>query len=166
MKGIIVHKSKYGATRQYAEWLAAELKLPVSAAENITPEQLVQYDLIIGGGSVYEGRWLLRKWLLRHAHSLKEKKLVLFIVCGTPPHDKETLDEIARKNIPAHILNTTPVYFLHGRMAVKDLTWGDRAMLRIGAWLMQDPVKKKEMLQDFNDVKKENIASLLKAIRE
>lgn len=165
MKGIIVYKGKYGATRQYAEWVASELQFPVFTPEYMPPQQLEKCELIIAGGSVYEGRWMMRKWLANHEHALKNKKLILFIVCGTLPNDGESLDKIARENIPAHLRNIIPVYFLHGRMLLKQLSWTDKAMLRIGASMMRDPVKKKEMLQDFDDVKKEHLTPLLQAAR-
>jgi Flavodoxin len=166
MKGIVIYKGKYGATRQYADWIATACQLPFFTPEDITPQELDKYELVIAGASVYAGRWMMRKWLVKNAALLKNKKLVLFIVCGTPSTDKESLDYMIRMNIPAHMRNTVPVYFLHGRLVVKQLSWGDRTALRLGAALTKDPVKKKEMLQDFDDVKKEHLQPLLQAIRD
>ena len=61
MKGVIVYKGKYGATRQYAEWLGAELKLAVQQAEDLTKEKLSLFDYIIMGSSVYVGKLLMKK---------------------------------------------------------------------------------------------------------
>ena len=38
-------------------------------------------------------------------------------------------------------------------------------MLKIGARMEKDPIAKKEMLQDFDDVKKENLTSLVNSIK-
>ena len=61
MKGIVVYKGKYGATRQYAEWLGAEFALPVQPAETLTREKLFLFDYIVIGSSVYVGKLLMRK---------------------------------------------------------------------------------------------------------
>lgn len=44
MKGIIIYKGKYGATRQYANWLGSIFGLPVVEAGAETPEQLAEAD--------------------------------------------------------------------------------------------------------------------------
>lgn len=39
-RGVVVYESKYGATRQYAEWLGDKLKLPVIMGAEIKADQL------------------------------------------------------------------------------------------------------------------------------
>ena len=138
MKGIIIYKGKYGATKQYAEWLGSALHLPVFTQDSLASEDLDSYDLIIAGGSVYMGIWQMHKWLLQHSDLSKNKKLFLFIVCGTAPDDKNALDQIARQNIPPDMLATCPVYFLHGRMLKKHLSWFDSLMLKMSAVLTKE----------------------------
>jgi menaquinone-dependent protoporphyrinogen IX oxidase len=165
MKAIIIYKSKYGATRQYAEWLSTELQLPLTGPENLTSQSLAMYDYVVIGSSVYEGGLLTRSWLKKHTKALQSKKVFLFIVCATPVTEKEKLDVIARNNIPETILNVSGVYFLHGRMIIEKLSWIDKLMLKVGARLQKDPVAKKTMLQNFDDVKKENIVELVNAVK-
>ena len=164
MKGIIIYKGKYGATQQYAEWLSEELHLPVLKPENLTASNLPLYDIVIIGSSVYEGNLLMKNWLKKYVEILQSKKVFLFIVCATPPTENEKLQTIAKNNIPA-MLNHCAVYFLHGRMILKQLSWIDRFMMKMGARLQKDPQVKKEMLQDFDAVKKENITALVNAAK-
>ena len=164
MRGVIVYKGKYGATHQYAQWLSNELQVPVLRPENLTAGNLPLYDLVIVGSSVYMGSLLIKKWLRKYAAILQNKKVFLFIVCATPPKETEKLDVIAKRNIPA-MLNHSPVYFLHGRMILNKLSWMDRFMIKMGARLEKDPLVKKEMLQDFDAVKKENITALVTAVK-
>jgi menaquinone-dependent protoporphyrinogen IX oxidase len=164
MRGAIVYKGKYGATQQYAKWLSEELQLPILRPEDVTTSNLPLYDFIIIGSSVYIGSLLIKKWLKKYANSLQNKKVFLFIVCATPPKETEKLDVIAKNNIPA-MLNHSPVYFLHGRMMLNQLSWMDRFMMKMGARLEKDPLVKKEMLQDFDAVKKENITGLVSAVK-
>ena len=76
MKSIIVYKGKYGATKQYAEWLGEELNLPVLSAELADEGQLALSDFYIIGSSVYIGKLQIRKWLKKNLSVLKNKKII------------------------------------------------------------------------------------------
>lgn len=165
MKGIVIYKGKYGATRQYAEWIAAELGAPVTVPEKLNSEALADHDFVVIGGSVYVGKWQIGNWVRQNADLLQNKKLFVFIVCATPPDQYEKLQVIVRNNIPPALLKKCSIYFLHGRMILKKLSWTDRLFLKLGAKLEKDPVKKKEMLTDFDAVKRENIDALIAEIK-
>jgi menaquinone-dependent protoporphyrinogen IX oxidase len=165
MKGVIIYKGRHGATKLYADWLAGDLQMPVFTEPVFSVSWLDSYDLVVAGGSVYAGRWTMQDWLVKHASRLKNKKLVFFIVCGTPPGAIDTLEDIAKQNIPPDLLNTCKVFYLHGRMVKDQLSWSERWLLKIGAWLTKDPVKKKQMTADFDDVKKEYLSGIITVIR-
>lgn len=164
MKGAIIYKGKYGATRQYAEWLGQELLLPVYELETTTASLLGSYDYIIAGASVYAGRLQNKSWLKHFGKILKSKKLFLFIVCATPASEKEKLNGIIKANIPHALIGHADTFFLRGRMVMSKLSWIDRLVLRLGASLEKDPATKKAMLTDFDSVKKDNLKSLVHAI--
>lgn len=165
MKGILIYKGKYGATRQYAEWIGSHLNIPVTPPGKLKNADLEASDYVIVGGSVYVGKWQLRNWVRQHSDLLQNKKLFIFIVCATPPDQLDKLQVIARNNIPPALLDTCHLFYLHGKMTVKKLSWSDRFFLKMGAKLEKDPVKKKEMLTDFNGVKRENIFPLVHEVR-
>ena len=54
-KMAVVYKSKYGAAKQYAEWIAMDLAIPIFEISSIKPSQLKEYEMIIYGGGVYAG---------------------------------------------------------------------------------------------------------------
>lgn len=164
MKGVIIYKSKYGATSQYAQWLSEELKLPARQPDEISSQEIADCDFIILGSSVYIGKLLIRNWLKAHMDILQNKKLFIFIVCGTPPAEKEKLNMIVKSSIELSKLTQSSIYFLHGKMLMKELHWTDRFLLKMGASLEKDPNTKKEMLTNFNDVKKEHLAALMQEV--
>jgi menaquinone-dependent protoporphyrinogen IX oxidase len=57
------------------------------------------------------------------------------------------------------------VYFLPGKLVYQNLSWSDKFMLRMGAMLTKDKKIKKQMLTDYNGVKKENLDVLVKDIK-
>ena len=72
-KGAVVYESKYGATRQYAEWLGEELKLPVIRAAEITANQINGYDFLLIGTPVYTGKFRLRNWIRKNVKIVIKK---------------------------------------------------------------------------------------------
>lgn len=166
MKGIVIYKGKYGATKQYADWLGQVLSLPVVMTDNISGRQLKEFDYLLLGSSVYIGKLQIQKWLKDNIAYLRGKKIFLFQVAGTPPGEKEKRQAYNRASIPEEILKNCEFYFLPGRMIIQKLSWKDRLMMKMGAWLTKDPSAKKAMLTDYNNVRKENIAALLNAVRK
>ncbi|MEO6611654.1 MAG: flavodoxin domain-containing protein [Chitinophagaceae bacterium] len=165
MKAIIIYQGKYGATKQYALWLGRELSLPVRNATYISREQLDHYDTLLIGTSVYIGQLQVKKWLKKNLDFIRNKKIILFQVAGTAPEEKEKRQAYNLAGIPAEIMSNCECYFLPGRMILKDLSWKDRFMLKIGARLAKSKDDKKIMLTDYDHVKKENLSEMLKGIR-
>ena len=166
MKGIIIYKGKYGATEQYAHMLAESTKFLLAKPEELRENDLDRYDCIILGSSIYIGKLQLKAWMADHAGELRKKKLFIFIVCGTRPDDKTKTDQIIRDNIPAELKSVARIYFLRGRMNKKKLSFMDGFMLRVGAFLTRNPVDKKNMLTDYDEVSTANLFPLVQSIAE
>ncbi|HRN57907.1 MAG TPA: flavodoxin domain-containing protein [Agriterribacter sp.] len=159
MKSVIIYKGRYGATRQYAGWLGAALHVPLKTPEELQESDINTHDFIIAGSSVYVGKLLIRDWIRQHAGILKNKKILLFIVCGSNnPKDHE---KIIRQNIPDGLFAPDNIFFLPGRLIQSKLSWKDRFMLNVGAMLVKDPEAKKFMRQDRDNVKIENMSAVI-----
>jgi menaquinone-dependent protoporphyrinogen IX oxidase len=166
MKGIIIYKGKYGATKQYAGWLKDVLNIPLAESYDINEAQLANYGYLVLGTSVYEGRMLIKSWLKKNIAALQGKKIFLFVVSGTPAHKKEILETYLQVNVPPEIRNRMEVYFLPGRLIMKKLSWTDRLMMRMAEMLAKGEEAKKEMRMEYDYVKKENIRDLVNAVRK
>ncbi|ASU34112.1 flavodoxin domain-containing protein [Mucilaginibacter xinganensis] len=161
MKGIIIYQGKYGATERYAQWLNESLHLSIMKAGDATPEILAGYDLIILGSSVYVGKLVMRKWLEQNLSLFTGKKLIMFIVCGTTSENKSQQQQLINNNLDPLIRNTTKVFFLPGRCIVSKLSWMDRVILKMGAMLEKEPVKKAAMNKDFDRMDKKYLDSVI-----
>lgn len=164
MKGIIIYKGKYGATLQYADWLADALALPVFPAGDERPAAFALADYVIMGSSIYIGKLQLREWLLNNQALLLDKRLFFFLVSGTPLNERTKLEQFIEKNVPPLIRQRCSFYFLPGRLLFKKLSWTDRLLLKMGAWLGK---KKGEtiVITDYDEVKAEHLQSLINAVR-
>jgi menaquinone-dependent protoporphyrinogen IX oxidase len=165
MNGIVLYRSRYGATRQYADWIGADLRLPVIDPEMINDRLLAGCDFLLIGTSVYLGDLLLRAWLKANKHRLEHKKLFFFIVCAPSP-DVTRHGQIIMDNIPGDLLRpSTDIVFLPGRWIFSQLSPTDGRVLKEKAQTETDPAKKQVLSQDSDAVKKENISELLEAVR-
>lgn len=160
MKGIIIYKGKYGATRQYAEWVASTLGFSIINAGQEAKEQLSSADFIILGSSIYIGKLQLRDWLTKNAPLLANKKVYLFIVAGTPPDEREKLEGYYKANVPPALLGKIKYYFLPGKLEFNKLSWKDRLLLKAGSILAKRSGEKIST-KDYNDVKRANITALI-----
>jgi len=165
MKGLVIYKGKYGATKQYAMWIGQELRLPVASADRFPVDELLNYDYFILGSSVYIGKLEIKDWLKKNFYILQNKMIFFFQVAASPVEQIEKRQSYNKASLPPSILKNIEFYYLPGRMIIRNLSRWDRFMLKMGAKLAKDPVEKKAMLTDFDHVKKENILPLIEAIR-
>jgi menaquinone-dependent protoporphyrinogen IX oxidase len=165
MKGLVIYKGKYGATKQYAMWIGQELQLPMASADRFHIDELPKYDYFILGSSVYIGKLEIKDWLKKNFNALTNKKIFFFQVAGSPVEQIEKRESYNKASLPPDILQKIQFYYLPGRMIMRNLSGWDRFMLKMGAKLTKDPVERKAMLTDFDHVKKENILPVIKAIR-
>jgi menaquinone-dependent protoporphyrinogen IX oxidase len=165
MRGLVIYKGKYGATRQYARWIGQELQLPVASADRFPADELPTYDYFILGSSVYIGQLEIKNWLKKNFTVLKNKKIFFFQVAASPTDQIEKRESYNKASLPADMLQKINFHYLPGRMIMRNLSRWDRFMLKMGAKLTKDPVDKKNMLTDFDHVKKENTFSIIKAVK-
>ena len=53
MNTIVIYKTKYGATKKYAQWISEELGCEAVDAKKITVDDILKYDTIVYGGGLY-----------------------------------------------------------------------------------------------------------------
>lgn len=165
-RGVVVYESKYGATRQYAEWLGDKLKLPVIMGAEIKADQLNSCDFLLIGTPVYTGKFRIKNWMKKNVKILINKKLFLFIVNATAPGEQAKRNQFIQDNVPAEIRQYSEVYFLPGRLIHKNLTFFDRLMLKMAEKTIKDPEKRKAIQSDLDGIKKDNLVPLIKAVND
>ncbi|HEV8270674.1 MAG TPA: flavodoxin domain-containing protein [Chitinophagaceae bacterium] len=165
MKGLVIYKGKYGATKQYAMWIGQELRLPVASADRFPVNELPNYDYFILGSSVYIGKLEIKEWLKKNFNALMNKKIFFFQVAASPAEQIEKRESYNKASLPPAIVEKIQFYYLPGRMIMRNLSAWDRFMLKMGAKLAKDPLEKKAMLTDFDHVKKEKILPVIDAIK-
>jgi len=165
IKILVAYQSKYGSTKQYAEWIQQDIKGDLVDIENEGMPPLAKYDIIVMGGYIRTGDIVTAPFIKDHWGVLKGKKVVLFTTSGTPPrHSKIRI--IYEKSFPDEIRKEIKYFPLSGRISLKDLTFFDQRLMAIGKMMERDEALKKDMGKDFDGVKRENLLPIFEYINE
>lgn len=159
IKILIVYQSKYGSTKQYAEWIHRETKGDLVNVENGDQPDLTGYDIVIIGGYVRTGNIVIAPFIRDHWSVMKGKNVILFTTSGTPPRHPK-IQSIYEKSLPEEIRKEIKYFPLHGRISGKDLTLFDKFLISIGKIMEKDETLKKDMGKDFDGVQRGNLLPL------
>ena len=127
---LIVYYSKYGSTKDYAEWLAeaTDAKLvPLAQARKL---DLTAYDAIALGCPFYMFRLKIAGFVKSRARQLKGKRVAFFAVGGAEP-DNPTDRDGYEKALPEEIRAGLRFFYLRGRMSVARMGLFDRMIMRM-----------------------------------
>jgi menaquinone-dependent protoporphyrinogen IX oxidase len=110
---VVIYRSGTGFTKNYATWLAQELKCDLRTGKETKAADLLQYDTIIYGGGLYATGINGVKLITKNYEKLKNKKLIIFAV-GASPIREATTEELRKANIPAAMLDNVKFFYLRG----------------------------------------------------
>lgn len=125
----MVHASKYGSTRQYAEWIGEAISVPVVAVEEVSAEQLSEQDSVVFCAAIYgpvlRGSGELRQAMERDGAT----RWVLVTVGLSDPALTTKRDELVASKFPAPLRDRLEVVHLRGAMDRDRLTFVERSMM-------------------------------------
>lgn len=124
----VIYKSKYGATKRYAGWIALKLDADLYEVSDIRRKDLKQYDTIIYGGPLYTGKIKGIKFITNNYEDIKEKKVSVFIV-GMIEFDEDYINSILENNIPKEIADNIEIFYFRGKMNYKELSLKDKILI-------------------------------------
>ncbi len=123
MSTIVLYKSKYGSTKQYAEWIAQELGCEVKDAKGVKADELLQYDSIVLGGGLYAEIIAGAVLITKNLEKLKDKKIAIFTTGITPLDCREYYDKmVIEKNFKNGLPDNVKVFNYMGKMILSELT--------------------------------------------
>ena len=94
MNYLVSYASRYGSTKQYAEWIAEALGCDCLPVKQVTRELLTQYDGLIHGGGLYAGGLSGISVITKNYDLLAAKTVVLFSCGLADPEDPENVAHI------------------------------------------------------------------------
>ncbi|MGI6010832.1 MAG: flavodoxin domain-containing protein [Ruminococcus sp.] len=137
-KILVLYKSKYGATKKYANMLKEELGCEILKIEDWNPSLSDDYDSIVFAGAVYAsgigGIDILRK----NYDKLKNKKTAVFCV-GASPYDEKAIADVKEHNMKGELKNV-PLFYGRGAWDEKAMNFKDRMLCK----MLQKAIGKKD----------------------
>lgn len=133
-KTIVIYKSKYGATKQYAQWIGEALDCRVMDFDQMSKQELTNYDNIIYGGGVQAGGIKgfdkFKKWIRKYLWLVEkpEKNIIVFAV-GINLQTSETRKQLRDINFNKKWLRGLTCYFLPGAYNPELVTGSDKMLM-------------------------------------
>jgi menaquinone-dependent protoporphyrinogen IX oxidase len=129
-KTIVIYKSKYGSTKHYAEWIAKEVNADLFEGSKVSISELLKYDTIVFGGSLYAVGILGFTLIKNNFEKLKDKNIVVFSV-GASPARKEALDDVLDHNFTDEMKAKISYFHLRGAFNFNELNFMDKLLMSL-----------------------------------
>ena len=155
MSTIVVYKSKYGATKRYAEWISEELNCDIRDASHIKANDLMSYDNIVYGGGLYSEVINGVTLITKNSELLKDKKIAVFTTAITPLDLREYYDKmVIEKNFRQGVGENIKVFNFMGKMIIDELSFVHKTALKTLKKIMsnkENPTDMEKLLIDLCD---------------
>jgi menaquinone-dependent protoporphyrinogen IX oxidase len=144
-KTIVIYKSKYGSTKKYAEWIAAELSADLRSRSEVKVDDLNNYDTIIYGGSLHAVGISGLELIKENLNSFNNKKIIVFSV-GAAPIKEETINAVVEANFGPEERSKIKFFAMRGAFNYGKLNLVDKTLM----FLLKLKLKSKKP-EDLND---------------
>lgn len=136
-KGIIVYKSKYGASARYAAWLQEMTGFDCVKTSEAGADTVAGYEAVVLCGGIYASGIAGLQFLRKHAEEMRGKRTAVFCV-GASPYDEEAVGAVRAHNMTG-ALQDIPLFYGRGMWDEDRMTFIDRKLCS----LLQKSVAKK-----------------------
>lgn len=137
-QGIILYKTKYGATKKYAEWLQEELSFDCVDIRKFKAEKLIEYDTVILCGGIYASGIACMPFVKKYYKLISDKRLAIFCVAASP-YDEKAFMAIKEHNLKNEYKDI-PLFYGRGMFKPNDMKFIDSTLCK----MLQKVVAKKE----------------------
>jgi menaquinone-dependent protoporphyrinogen IX oxidase len=139
MRAVILYKSKYGTTKQYAEWIANALNADLFDIKDISISKINEYDYAVLGGGMYAGSVLGANLI----NKIKCKQIVLFTVGLADPATTDYSGHYNRM-FPDGVPENFKIFHFRGGINYNKLSFVHRTMMN----MLVKTVRKKSVLSE------------------
>lgn len=129
-KTAVLYRSKYGSTKQYAEWIAEETGADLFRLPRVSPREISRYDTIIVGGGLYAGGMLGASFLRKNLAAFSGKKILVFSV-GASFANEKNIAAIKARLLAPEMLSRVSFFHLRGGLDYRSMKTLDRFAMRL-----------------------------------
>lgn len=130
MKSLILYKSKWGSTKEYAEYIHSKVQnTDIFSIDGFDPSKLSEYDKVVIGSRVFTGNIQGVNFLQNNWYRLKDKKVYFFAVGLLAPEDESS--KKGYEAIPQEIRNNIQFIKLPGKVDLTKLNFFEKLLFRM-----------------------------------
>lgn len=137
-KGTILYKSKYGASKTYAQWLHELTGYEMIELTKANNSSLIDTDLIIHCGGIYASGIAGLTVIKKYKKLWTDKKFIILCV-GASPYDEKVFQECKERNLKGD-LNDVSLYYARGAWNESKMTKKDKILCH----LLKKAISKKD----------------------
>jgi menaquinone-dependent protoporphyrinogen IX oxidase len=152
MNGLIIYKSKYGSTREYAKWISEATGYVMKSTAEVTKSDILLAEKIVIGSPVMAGKYTISGWLKKHWEILKDKVSAFYSVCATNLTEEAQIQSFWESSFPEDIRNNMKFFMFGGRKELNRLGSTMKFMLKTASKMEKDLKKREEILRDVNNM--------------
>ncbi len=176
-KVAIVYTSKFGHTKQYADWLVAHLGKDDADVINVAtfnPTQLLAYKLIIFASGVYGDKMPIMDFVKKNIMGISTAKTMMLAVSWYTNDSEEAVQKLVDENYPDQFKGKVPLYVVNSGIDKKKISVADKAKLLASQVMIEkkdgrsnDDINILAILKGYSDAtSEENLDSIKKGIEE
>ncbi len=161
----VVYKSKHGATRQYAQWIAEETGADLFNVEQCKGKELAGYETVVYGGGIHAGGIMGIDFLSKNRKYFYGKKVLVFAV-GINVDNEAAKEECKEINLVKH-LEGLPCYFMQGAYRPEEITGMDKVIMgMVKKMVPADSQLYRDIEQGADYISRQQIREIVEAINE
>ena len=146
MSGIIIYKSKYGASKKYAEWISEETGFQIKELSEVTKLDFAKYDTLIFGSGIYMSKLVISDLIEKNHELLTNKNLIAFGV-GSCPFNEENIKTIINNSF--EYFKDIPFFYCRGIIHVNNMKFMDKVLCKmLQKVIAKKPPEERTLLED------------------
>ena len=176
-KVAIVYTSKFGHTKQYADWLAAHMGKDEADVINVAtfnPTQLLAYKLIVFASGVYGDKMPIMDFIKKNIMGISTAKTMVLAVSWYTNDSEEAIQKLTEENYPDQFKGKVPLYVVNSGIDKKKISVADKAKLLASQVMIEkkdgrsnDDINILAIMKGYSDpTAEENLDSIKKGIEE
>ncbi len=176
-KVAIVYTSKFGHTKQYADWLLEHLGKDDADVINVAtfnPTQLLAYKLIIFASGVYGDKMPIMDYIKKNIMGINTAKTMILAVSWYTNDSEEAVQKLVEENYPEQLKGKVPLYVVNSGIDKKKVSVADKAKLLASQVIIEkkdgrssDDINILAIMKGYSDpTAVENLDSIKKGIEE
>jgi hypothetical protein len=170
----IVYVSKYGHTKQYADWLKESFDADVITAASFNPTKFLAYKATVFMSGVYSDKIQIMEWFKKNAASINPAKIIIAAVSWYTNDSEDGKDKLIKENYPDNFKNVVPLVVINSGIDKKQITTVEKARLAAASASINkhdvrstDDINALAIIKGYSDqTSKDNLASLIKAVNK